>query len=384
MRVAVVAPYDLDVVGGVQSHVAELAARLRAVGDDVLVVGPGRRRGGRTDATARGTDVIRVGRSASVPANGSRAPLALAPAAAVRTRSALRRFRPDVVHVHEPLVPVVGPAAALAGVAPTVLTFHAHASGGAVPALARAARPLGRALVRRAAAVTAVSPLAAAFHAGVLGLDPARLRVLPNGVDVARFAVPRPGRADAGPVLLFVGRLEPRKGPDLALAAFAILAAARPTLRLRLVGAGPLEPALRRDLAALPADVAARVELVGRVAQDRLPAELAAADVAVVPSRGGESFGIVLLELLAAGTPVVAADLPAYRAVARPDREAVLVPVGDAAGLAAGVAGLLDDPVRCAGLVAAGRARATAFDWDRVAADVRAVLVAAARPTPPA
>ncbi|MGA0830786.1 MAG: glycosyltransferase, partial [Nitriliruptoraceae bacterium] len=145
MRIAVVSPYDLDVVGGVQSHVTELAGRLRAAGDEVLVVGPG--------DPAAGTG--RVGRSRGVPANGSRAPLALAPGAAARTRAALRACRPDVVQVHEPLVPLVGPAAALAGVAPTVLTFHAHASGGALPVLARAARPLGRLLVRRAAALTA-------------------------------------------------------------------------------------------------------------------------------------------------------------------------------------------------------------------------------------
>lgn len=370
MRIAVVSPYDLDVVGGVQSHVTELAGRLRAAGDEVLVVGPG------DPAAGPG----RVGRSRGVPANGSRAPLALAPGAAARTRAALRAFRPDVVQVHEPLVPLVGPAAALAGVAPTVLTFHAHASGGALPVLARAARPLGRLLVRRAAALTAVSAVAAGFHAGVLGLAPSALRVVPNGVDVARFAADRTRADGADPVLLFVGRLEPRKGVDVALAAFARLAADRPALRLRVVGAGPLEADLRRRLAALPPAVATRVELRGRVAQDRLPAELAAADVALVPSRGGESFGIVLLELMAAGTPVVASDLEAYRAVARPDVEAVLVPVGDDAAMAAGAARLLDDAALADRLAAAGRVRAAEYDWDRVAVATREVLVAAARP----
>ena len=371
MRIAVVSPYDLDVVGGVQSHVAELAGRLRAGGDEVLVVGPGDPAGGPG----------RVGRSRGVPANGSRAPLALAPRAAARTRAELRAFRPEVVQVHEPLVPVVGPAAALADVAPTVLTFHAHASAGALPALARAARPLGRVLVRRAAALTAVSAVAAGFHAGALGIPPTSLRIVPNGVDTARFAGDRARAVGAAPLLLFVGRLEPRKGADLALAAFARLAADRPDLRLRVVGAGPLEADLRRRLAALPPEVADRVELRGRVPQDRLPAELAAADVALVPSRGGESFGIVLLELMAAGTPVVASDLAAYRAVARPDAEAVLVPVGDAAALAAGAARLLDDAALARRLADAGRVRAAEFDWDRVAVATREVLAAAARPT---
>lgn len=378
MRVALVSPYDLGVVGGVQSHVAELAGRLTAAGDRVLLLGPGAPGPGASDADG---GPVGVGRTRAVPANGSRAPLALGPAAVRRTRAALRRFGPDVVHVHEPLVPVVGPAAALAGLAPTVLTFHAHAEGGLLPVLARAARPLGRVVVDRAAALVAVSAAAATFHAGVLGIDPGRLRIVPNGVDVARFAAPARTRVAGGPrVLLFVGRLEPRKGADLALAAFARLAADRPDLRLRLVGAGPLEADLRRRLAALPADVAGRVELLGRVPQDRLPHELAAADVAVVPSRGGESFGIVLLELMAAGTPVVASDLPAYRAVARPDREALLVPVGDDAALAGAVARVLDDPARAAVLSAAGRTRAATFDWDRVAAELRGVLAAVARP----
>ena len=284
------------------------------------------------------------------------------------------------MQVHEPLVPLVGPAAALAGAAPTVLTFHAHASGGTLPRLARAARPLGRALLRRAAALTAVSDVAAGFHAAALGIAPSALRVVPNGVDTARFAADRVRAAGLPPVLLFVGRLEPRKGADLALAAFARLAADRPDLRLRVVGAGPLEADLRRRSAALPPTVAARVELRGRVPQDRLPAELAAADVAIVPSRGGESFGIVLLELMAAGTPVVASDLAAYRAVARPDREALLVGVGDDAALAAAVARVLDDAALARRLAAAGRARAADFDWDRVAGATREVLAAAARP----
>lgn len=391
MRVALVSPYDLGVVGGVQSHVAALARRLVAAGDDVLVLGPGPAGPdptpadadpGRPDHGAPVPITVGVGRSRGIPANGSRAPLALAPAAAVRTRRALRGFRPDVVHVHEPLVPVVGPAAALGAPAPTVLTFHAQAEAGALPVLARAARPLGRAVVRRAAAVMAVSPLAATFHAGALGLDPATLRVIPNGVETARFAVPgRTAGRDGRRRLLFVGRLEPRKGADVALAAFAHLAPDRPDLWLRVVGAGPLEAELRRHVAALPDDVARRVELPGRVPQDALPHELAAADVAVVPSRGGESFGIVLLELMAAGTPVVASDLPAYRAVARPDREALLTPVGDAAAVAAAVGGLLDDPARAAALATAGRLRAATFDWDRVAAEVRTVLAAVARPT---
>lgn len=379
MRIALVSPYDLDVVGGVQSHVSALATALRDLGDDVLVVGPGdpgRPEDGEDPA------VVRVGRSSSVPANGSRAPIALAPGAVRRVRRALARFRPDVVQVHEPLVPMVGLAAALGAPWPTVLTFHAAAERGPLPVLIRLARPLGRSAVARSSALTAVSAHAVALHSQALGIDRSRFAVVPNGVDVARFAVPR--RSDrARPTLLFVGRLEARKGADLALEAFAALAAPRPTLRLRLVGAGPLESALRRRIAALPADTAARVDLLGRVPQARLPELLADADVALVPSRGGESFGIVLLEMMAAGTPLVAADLPAYRDVARHDREALLVPRGDATALAAAAARLLDETATASRLVAAGRERSAAFAWPRVAGQVRRVLAAAADGRPP-
>jgi phosphatidylinositol alpha-mannosyltransferase len=385
VRVALVSPYDLDVVGGVQSHVTALAAALRALGDDVLVVGPGGHDGpdgaDGSDRSARdGAGTVRVGGSVRVPANGSRAPVALAPRAVTRTRAALAGFRPDVVQVHEPAVPVVGPAAVLGTSAPIVLTFHAAAEGGTLPRLARLARPVGRALVRRAAALTAVSAEAAAFHARALGLDPDRFTIVPNGVDAARFGAHRqaPGAGADGPTLLFVGRLEPRKGADLALEAFARLASDRPALRLRVVGAGPAGRALAGRVADLPPDVAARVELLGAVTQADLPRIMAAADVALVPSRGGESFGIILLELMAAGTAIVASDLAGYRAVARSGREAVLVPPGDAAALAAAAARLLDDRAAAAALVAAGRDRSEEYAWPRVAARVRAILAAAA------
>jgi phosphatidyl-myo-inositol alpha-mannosyltransferase len=370
MRVALVSPYDLDISGGVQSHVVALAAALRGMGDEVALVGPG------TPAEGRRT----VGRSVRVPANGSRAPIALSPLVVARVVRTVRGFRPDIVHVHEPLVPLVGWAACFAGDAPLVLTFHAYAEAGSLARLYRSVRPLGRRVVRRASAMTAVSEVAARFHARALGIPLPELQVVPNGVDVARFSAhadessERPRDPD-GSTLLFVGRFEDRKGVDVAIAAFGILAEQRPGLRLRLVGDGPWEPQVTRLIAGLPEDVRSRIVRSGRVSNDELPSVLAEAELLLVPSRGGESFGIVLLEAMAAGTALVASDLDGYRAVARDGREALLVPPDDPAALARAAARILDEPGLSEALVGAGRLRASTFDWVLVAAQTRAIYL---------
>ena len=383
MRIALVSPYALDVVGGVQAHVLALADALARAGEEVLVLGPSAD-GTLPASTPGGVRVVDVGRTVPVPANGSRAPVALGPGAALRVRRLLRRAAPDVVHVHEPLVPLVGPAGVLATDAARVLTFHATAEGGTLPHLYRAVRAPGRRVVDAADALTAVSPVAAAFHARALGVDPSRITIVPNGVQVARFAVraERADRSDArqdGARLVFLGRLEPRKGADVAVRAFLLLADERPDLRLRVLGDGPLAGELRRIVAGAPSDVARRVELAGRADPAALPGLLGDADVALLPARGGESFGIVLLEAMAAGLPIVATDIPGYRAVARHEREALLVPPGDAAALARATARLLDDGGLARRLTDAGARRAAEHDWRVVAARMREVYASARR-----
>ncbi len=380
VRIAIVSPYDLAVAGGVQVHVESLAAALRSRGDEVRVVGPG------PDAAGR----LGVGASVPVPANGSRAPVSLDPRAIARVRRVLRRLAPDVVHVHEPLVPVVGPAAVLAADAPVVLTFHAMAEAGLLPHLYRAVRGPARVVVARAAELTAVSPVAAAFHARALGLDVDGIRIVPNGVDFARFSsVPSvPSVPDASPTavpdataaggrIVFLGRLEHRKGADLAVRAFLRLAGRRPESRLQVLGDGPQAPMLRALVAAAPPSVRDRIELSGRVHTAALPALLAAADVVLLPSRGGESFGLVLLEAMAAGTTIVASDIPGYRAVARHEVEAILVRPDDADGLVDALGRVLDDAALSRRLRGAGRIRAQEHDWSIVAERMREVYDAA-------
>jgi len=375
VRIAIVSPYDLSIAGGVQVHVESLAAALRAAGDQVHVIGPG------PDAPGRSG----VGGSLPVPVNGSRAPISLDPRVATRVRTLLHRLAPDIVHVHEPLVPVIGPAAVLGVRAPVVATFHATAEAGLLPHIYRAVRAAGRIIIDRAAALTAVSPVAAAFHARALGLDVERIAIIPNGVDASRFATARrtvAGEdvredADRAVRLVFLGRLEHRKGADLAVQAFLRLADERPGLRLLVVGDGPEAPTVRALLAAASPAARDRVELIGRVQTDALPASLAAADVALLPSRGGESFGLVLLEAMAAGCAIVASDIPGYRAVARHDVEALLVPPGDVEGLCRAVGRVLDDPILRARLRSAGAERARAHDWSIIAALMQQTYAAA-------
>jgi len=358
-----VSPYDLGVPGGVQSHVASLASAMRADGDEVVIVAPGDGRG--PFGGYAGT-----GGSLRVPFNGSVAPIGPGALSASRTRRYLAEIQPDVVHVHEPLVPAVGLSAARTDVAPVVATFHAWSSD--VRAY-RFARPLGRRVLDGLAASLAVSDAAARYHAAALGVDPGRFEVVPNGVEVARFAaVPerRVGGGDDPETLLFVGRLEPRKGLATLIRAFVRLRTDRPGVRLLVVGEGSERA---RCEAALPAAMRQDVRFLGRVDDAALVAAYAEADLYVSPAIGGESFGIVLLEAMAAGRPVVASDLPGYRSVVTPGRDGVLVPAGDPGALATAVAALLDDPDRRVQMIEAGRATAAAHDWPAVATRLRAV-----------
>jgi phosphatidylinositol alpha-mannosyltransferase len=363
MRIALVSPYDLTVPGGVQSHVVHLAEALRAGGDDVVVLGPG-----SDEATS-------VGRSLRVPFNGSVAPVAPSPLVVRRLRAHLAAARPDVVHVHEPVVPWAGLAAIRADLAPVVGTFHAWSSNSRAY---RVARPYARRILAGLAAPLAVSEAAAGYHAAAIGVPASRFRIVPNGVTVARFAdaAPLPEIADSPhPTLLFVGRLEPRKGLEPLIRAFTLLKTRRPDLRLYVVGDGPERDRCQQ---LLPARLRADVVFLGRVGDAELPRFFASCDLYVSPALGGESFGIVLLEAMAAGRPLVASDLPGYRSVARDGEQGRLVPPGDVPALAGAIDALLDNPALQRAMAAEGRRTAAGYDWTVVAARVRDVYASVA------
>ncbi|MGB2952378.1 MAG: glycosyltransferase family 4 protein [Gaiellaceae bacterium] len=337
MRVALVCPYSWSVPGGVQAHVAGLAAGLRALGHEVDVLAP-------ADAPADAAGVAALGRTVGIPDNGSVQRVALSPAAVARTAALVRQRGYDLVHLHEPLIPAACLTALLAARVPVVGTFHMVGSS---RRWYRVFGPLVRRWVTRLSQRIAVSHAAARYVAASL---PGLYHVIPNGIDVEAFA--RLGARREGSRILFVGRPEPRKGLPVLLEAFSRLSG-EPTLDL--VGISTAE------LGALPP----RVRAYGRVPAEERDRLLGEADVLCVPSLAAESFGVVLVEGMAAGLPVVASALDGYRE-ALPEDCGRLVPPGDAVTLAAALGELLADEDVRRRLGDAGRQEAQRYDWPRV------------------
>ncbi len=356
MKVLAVCPYSWATPGGVGAHVANLATAMRVRGHEIRIVAP--------DASDV-PDVISVGRSIPVPYNGSIARLAFGPRVAMRIRVAIRRYRPDLIHVHEPFAPSVGLATLLATRRPVVATFHASAPRSRAY---RVASPALRPLYRRLAGRIAVSEEARRTVERALGEG---VRVIPNGVDCGLFA----GIAEpSGSAVLFIGRFEPRKGARVLIDALPALRKRHPDATLILVGEGS-QRRLCED--AVGEEFRDSVTFVGRVPPWELAQMMGQAAVVAVPSLGGESFGIVLLEGMAAGRPVVASNIPGYAAVLRDGVDGILVPPGDAEALAAALARVLDDPARARVMGLSGRERAARYDWPVVAGEIEAVYAEA-------
>jgi len=347
MKVTLVCPYSLTLPGGVQGQVLGLAAALRGLGIDATVVAP-------CDDEPPSPGVIAVGRSIPLASNGSVAPIAPDPAAVARTVAALRSERPDVVHVHEPISPGPSLAAVLAARVPVVGTFHA--SGAAPAALYRAFGPVVRAIARRLAVRTAVSEDARALAERWMR---GTYRILPNGVDVEQFssAAPWADRRGGRPAVLFIGRHEERKGLGVLLDAFTDLD--RDAV-LWVAGEGP-------QTAELAGRGVPNVEWLGPISEAEKAQRLRAASVFCAPSLYGESFGIVLLEAMAAGVPVIASDIAGYRDVARQGREAILTEAGDPGALRGALRRVLDEPACAEAFVAAAVERAASYSMPALA-----------------
>ena len=363
MRILLACPYAWDSPGGVQVHVRELGERLRSRDHEVLALGPG-------STTPAEPWILAVGRPIPLRYNKSVAPICPSAASSRRTREAMRRFRPDVVHAHEPLVPSTSLFALLASDAPVVATFH---SGATRSLLFDIAAPALRRVARRIAVRVAVSRTAESFASTRIGGD---YRIVPNGVPVERFEGAEPARLPGGRRLLFVGRLDRRKGFPVAVRAFGRLAEEFADLWLVVAGDGPE----REALAALPAEIRARVHMAGRLDNRDLPPLHAAADVFLAPSLGGESFGVVLVEAMAAGVPVVASRTAGYDEVVRDGVDGLLVAPGDPSAAAEAVRRLLRDPDLAERLAAAGRDRARTFSWDLVTDRLEAIYRDVTRP----
>jgi phosphatidylinositol alpha-mannosyltransferase len=338
MRVALVCPYAFEAHGGVQDQVTRLVRWIGAAGHEAWAVAPG-------DAGPPGTRS--VGSWRSVRANRSAAPIAIDPRVVRRVAEAVEGA--DVVHVHEPFMPMVSLGAVLADTPPVVGTFHADPGTFARNAY-RFAEPVVRRVAARIAIATAVSEVAASAVPSLRAM-----RIIPNGIDLEDYAVGDgavPGR------VLFIGRDDPRKGLDVLLQAWPRIMRDVPGASLRIIGA---------DRPAGPAGVT----FLGRVDEATKLTELGKAAVFAAPNTGGESFGIVVLEAMAAGRAIVAADLEAFRSMAGDTVR--WSPVGDPVALGRAIADLLGDPATCARLGAAARERAASFAGPVVA---RAYLIA--------
>lgn len=321
-----------------------LARALRGLGHEARVLAP-------CDGPPPDAGVTPLGKSIPTAVNGSMAPIAPDPSAQLRLIRALRDESFDVLNLHEPLVPGPNMTACLFKSSPLVGTFHAAGTIGAYtwgrPALRWVANRLDRRVV--------VSADAQQLAEHALG---GQYDLLFNGIEIDRFAKATPWPSEH-PAIFFIGRHEPRKGLAVLLEAMAELP---PDVRLWVGGTGPDTDLLRTRHAGDP-----RIEWLGRISDDEKARRIRGASVFCAPSLGGESFGVVLLEGMAARTPTVVSDLPGYRNVARPDIDALLVPPGDAPALARALRTVLTNAGRADELVEAGALRAQHFSMDRLA-----------------
>lgn len=345
VRVGLVSPYSLSLPGGVQGQVLGLAKALRGLGHQVRVLGP-------CDGAPPEVGITPLGNSIPTAANGSMAPVAPDPSNALRTIAALRDEAFDVIHLHEPIAPGCTVTTLVCSNVPMVGTFHAAGTSAAYKWLA----PLTCWLAGRLTIRCAVSEDARELAASGLGGE---YVLLHNGIDVERFTKATPWPTD-GPTVLFLSRHEERKGLDVLIDALPALPA---HARVWVASDGP-------DTARLKAAAAGddRVEWLGRIDEGEKIRRLRGASVLCAPSLRGESFGMILLEAMAAETPIVASDLPGYRKViGTGEPAALLVPPGDSAALGAALRRVIEDPALAAGLATAGDLRAATFSMDRLA-----------------
>ena len=344
-----VCPYSLSVPGGVQAQVLGLARTLRRGGVEVRVLAP-------CDGPPPATFVTPLGNSLPTAANGSVAPLAPDPSSSLRTMRALADEQFDVLHLHEPFAPGPTMTALAMQPAPVLGTFHAAGESASY----RYFGPVIRGLARNLAKSVAVSRHAAELVNSVVELE---CELLFNGVELGEYRSGESWPTDGHPTIFFCGRHEQRKGLDVLLQAMAVLG---DEVRLWIASNGPDTEMLR---ATYGGDE--RITWLGRISDAEKIARLRGADVFCAPSLHGESFGVVLIEAMAAGTAVVASALDGYRNVATADVDAVLVEPGDVHALGGALNAVLGDPALAARLRARGTARAEEFSMDTLAATYR-------------
>ncbi|CAN5520164.1 phosphatidyl-myo-inositol alpha-mannosyltransferase [soil metagenome] len=359
MRIGMVCPYSFDVPGGVQSHVLQLAEVMVARGHVVSVLAPSSPDASLPDYVVSG------GKAVPIPYNGSVARLRFGPATHRKVKRWLAEGEFDVLHLHEPNAPSLSMLALQAAEGPIVATFHTSTTKSLTLSVFQGIlRPYHEKIVGR----IAVSDLARRWQMEALGSDAVEI---PNGVDVASYATaspldgyPRPGKS-----VLFLGRYnEPRKGMAVLLAALPTLVERFADIEILIVGRGD-EEELREEAG----DLASHLRFLGQVDDADKARALRSADVYCAPHTGGESFGIVLVEAMAAGTAVVASDLDAFRRVLLDGEAGKLVPVDDPEAMASALIEVLSDDALRRRYVDAATAAVQRYDWSVVARQIMRV-----------
>ena len=352
LRIGLLCPYSLTTPGGVQGQVMGLARALRKMGHEVRVLGP-------CDGAPPDTFVTPIGESLPTVANGSIAPLAPDPSAALRTIRVLRDEQFDVLHIHEPLTPGASITALVMRTAPIVATFHAAGESLSYKYLSAPLKGFASAIDHR----VAVSKDAVLLAQRYIGGD---YQILPNGVELDRFVASSQNasitHSDSSLMrrsIFFCGRHEPRKGLEVLLQAHATLP---DNVDLLIASEGPETERLKREWAG-----DSRIMWLGRISDAEKAKRLSQADVFCAPSLGGESFGVVLIEAMAAATPIVASALDGYMNVATHEVDALLVEPNDPAALEAALRRILVDQELAHRLVHRGQERATGFSMVQLA-----------------
>ncbi len=359
MKIALVSPYDYPYPGGVTEHIAHLAAEFRRGGHEVHIIAP---QSQKAELHAQAGEIVHaVGTVVPVPANGSVARIALSLRLSRQVKDILEREAFDVIHLHEPLLPALPVTVLRHSHSLNVGTFHAFAQSNYAYFYGK---PILRYFVRKLHGRIAVSPPARDF---VSEYFPGEYEVIPNGIDYERFARPMEpldSYRRGGPNILFVGRLEKRKGLKYLLRAMGGVWEHFPDARLTVVGSGPLLDDYRKLVEERRVE---NVIFTGFVSSEDLPRYYRSCDVFCAPSTGQESFGIVLPEAMASGKPLVATSIPGYNFVVSHGVEGFLVPPKDEQALALSLVRLLADGDLRAKMGQAGMRRAAEFSWDKVA-----------------
>jgi phosphatidyl-myo-inositol alpha-mannosyltransferase len=364
MKIGVVSPYDWSYPGGVREHIRHLAGQFSSMGHEVRVLAPATR---ATNTLLDEHIFYNMGKTAPVPVNGSIARIAIDPTLAWRVRNVLKQENFDILHIHEPLVPGLSLTALRFSNTLTVGTFHAfsHPKVSSTQYLAYAsATPFLRPYFRRLSGRIAVSSAAYQFASRNF---PGDYQIIPNGVDLERFhpdLQPLPQFMDGKKNILFVGRFERRKGAKFLIRAIPRIREEHPETRFIFVGEGRLRPGLQRVVRQHGWQ---DVIFTGYVSDSELPRYFSSAHLFCSPATGGESMGIVLLESMASGTPVVASNIPGYATVVRPGIDGLLPEPRDSEELAQAISTMLKSENLRQRFIQTGLQKVHEYAWPNIA-----------------